>query len=153
MSRSVNEEQHQAAIEALVQVGSPAVPLLLLSRCVITIQPYVVMSSPFLDEIHDPRAIEPMVDLLLDESPSSEDKLKEILISFGPIALEPLAKAFGSTSSIDIQKGLLLYSLIFISDLDEPTAITYFLLKEDFDQLSQMGEPATKSAGSEAIPT
>lgn len=144
MSRSVNEEQHQAAIEALVQVGSPAVPLLLLAlrHNNSTVRRHVIT---ILGRIHDPRAIEPMVDLLLDESPSSEDKLKEILISFGPIALEPLAKAFGSTSSIDRQKRLTsVLSSLHWQPLDEPTAITYFLLKKDFDQLAQMGEPAAR---------
>lgn len=144
MSRSVNEEQHQAAIEALVQVGSPAVPLLLLAlrHNNSTIRRHVIT---ILGRIHDPRAIEPMVDLLLDESPPSENKLKEVLIGFGPNAVEPLAKAFGSAPSIGIQKRLTsVLSSLNWQPMDESTAITYSLLKSDFDRLAQMGEPAAR---------
>lgn len=144
MSSSVNEEQHKAAIEALVQVGGPAVPLLLLAlrQDNSTIRRHVIT---ILGRIRDPRAIEPMVDLLLDESPPSENKLKEALIGFGPIAVAPLAKAFGSAPSIDSQKRLTsVLSSLNWQPMDESTAITYSLLKRDFDRLAQMGEPAAR---------
>ena len=86
-----------------------------------------------------------MVDLLLDESPPSENKLKEVLIGFGPNAVEPLAKAFGSAPSIGIQKRLTsVLSSLNWQPMDESTAITYSLLKSDFDRLAQMGEPAAR---------
>lgn len=138
------EKVHGTAIQALVQIGSPAVPPLVLALNHDNPQ-LRANAITALGRMRDPRAIEPLVDMLMAESPSSVEKLKEALIAFGSTALEPLVKVFENSSSIDSQRrAVSVFSSLGWQPTEGTAAIRYYLLKREFDRLAQMGEAAAR---------
>jgi HEAT repeat protein len=139
----------QAATEALIKIGAPAVMPL---TTYLTIKNHMMSSADYrfmvttaaeiLGKLGDPRAVEPLVACFQDQDPEVISTVKAALVRIGKPAVEPLITALGKASWDTLHLVVeMLDQFGWQPGQDENSAV-YWVVKRRWDKCIEMKTPA-----------